>query len=295
MKIVIACDGSKQSEDAVQLAGKLPFVKSEYNLVNVIPTVEPVVSDLPEVTVERIKEFNQTLKVEGQKCIDQAAKLLESYDKKATGTIVEGDPLSKLVEISKTSDLMIVGSRGLNPMKSLFLGSVSDGLLRHSECPIIVYKHSDDFNVKDLEANFTVGYDESKSSKKAIDFLKNFNLDEVSQVKLMSVVELSYYYGMSYTIEVLESLSTKKENLKKEVEAQIDELRKVSTNPKYLAEVLTECVDASEEIGKDAHRNKSSLIVVGSNGKNLFDRIVLGSTSNRLAHHATNPVLIVRS
>lgn len=39
-------------------------------------------------------------------------------------------------------DLLIMGSRGLNAVKSVFLGSVSDACLQECPCPVLVVRHA---------------------------------------------------------------------------------------------------------------------------------------------------------
>lgn len=294
MKVTIACDGSKQSEKAIHLAGTLPLKKCEIDVVNVIPTVEFNSEQFPEETIRKLNDFNATLKTEAQICLQNAQEILSAYDRPAERVLIEGDPLTTLLELSQKSDLMIFGSRGLNPLKSLFLGSISDGMLRHSACPIIIYKGDESDGKTTFDNNITIGFDESSSSKKAIEFIKNFDLDRIDRINLVSIIELSFYYGMSYTMEVLESLPVRKKNLLSEMEKVLNELKEVSLSPTYVSEVRTDVTDISDELGKVAFENNSSLVVVGSEGKTLFDRIILGSTSNRLAHHSKNPVLIVR-
>jgi len=44
------------------------------------------------------------------------------------------------VEVARKveADLLVVGSHGKGPMKRLFLGSVSEGVLRRAPCPVLV-------------------------------------------------------------------------------------------------------------------------------------------------------------
>lgn len=54
--------------------------------------------------------------------------------------VVKGDAKIKLTELSKDvrADLVIIGSRGLGPIKKMIMGSVSDYIVHNCECPVLV-------------------------------------------------------------------------------------------------------------------------------------------------------------
>jgi nucleotide-binding universal stress UspA family protein len=39
------------------------------------------------------------------------------------------------------ADLIVIGSRGLGGMKRLLMGSVSESVVRHAHCPVLVVRH----------------------------------------------------------------------------------------------------------------------------------------------------------
>jgi nucleotide-binding universal stress UspA family protein len=52
--------------------------------------------------------------------------------------VVEGHPAAVLVEASRSASMVVVGSRGHRTATGLVLGSVSDQVAHHAECPVIV-------------------------------------------------------------------------------------------------------------------------------------------------------------
>lgn len=55
-------------------------------------------------------------------------------------SVEEGNPAKVLIERSKDADLLVVGSRGHGGFKGMLLGSVSQHLVAHSECPVVVVR-----------------------------------------------------------------------------------------------------------------------------------------------------------
>jgi nucleotide-binding universal stress UspA family protein len=50
----------------------------------------------------------------------------------------EGRPASALVRAAAGADLLVVGSRGRNPVVGMLLGSVSTECVHHAPCPVVV-------------------------------------------------------------------------------------------------------------------------------------------------------------
>jgi nucleotide-binding universal stress UspA family protein len=56
-------------------------------------------------------------------------------------SVVVGQPATELIDAAeKDADLVIVGARGLGAVGRLVLGSVSDRVVHHAGCPVIVVK-----------------------------------------------------------------------------------------------------------------------------------------------------------
>ena len=56
--------------------------------------------------------------------------------------LVMGQAVETIVEASKSGkfDLIVIGARGLSPIKEILLGSVSHGVTTHAQCPVLVVK-----------------------------------------------------------------------------------------------------------------------------------------------------------
>ena len=57
-------------------------------------------------------------------------------------TIVEeGQPTEVLLRAAESADLLVVGSRGMGGFRELLLGSVSQQLVHHAACPVVIVRH----------------------------------------------------------------------------------------------------------------------------------------------------------
>lgn len=55
-------------------------------------------------------------------------------------SLEEGNPAKVLIERSAEADLLVVGSRGYGGFKGMLLGSVSQHLVAHAQCPVVVIR-----------------------------------------------------------------------------------------------------------------------------------------------------------
>jgi nucleotide-binding universal stress UspA family protein len=53
-----------------------------------------------------------------------------------------GNPVTALVTESQRLDLLVLGSRGRGPARSVLLGSVSTEVVREAACPVVVVARS---------------------------------------------------------------------------------------------------------------------------------------------------------
>jgi nucleotide-binding universal stress UspA family protein len=72
--------------------------------------------------------------------VDLAPIRDEHPDVRITAAVVHGSPAEKLIDASAHADLIVVGSRGHGGFAGLLLGSVSEQVVRHAKCPVLVDK-----------------------------------------------------------------------------------------------------------------------------------------------------------
>ncbi|MCL4324072.1 MAG: universal stress protein [Candidatus Thermoplasmatota archaeon] len=139
-KIVVAVDGSPHAERALEVAVDLAKkYQSELDIVTVIPTMVVVASTEPWVP----PQLPETETKYYHDLIEKATRKATELGVPPKKTLcLEGHVVDELLAFTEKElpDLFIVGSRGLSTARRLLLGSVSDALVHHVKCPILIVK-----------------------------------------------------------------------------------------------------------------------------------------------------------
>lgn len=292
-KIAIACDGSDQSKKAIELTAKLPFGDADFEMVSVAAVVDYDDDAFPSDVRDNIETFNTELKSKALALLEEAKELFAAHGRTAKTKMLFGNPVDELTHYGSECDLMVMGSRGMNPVKSFFLGSVSDGVLRHAECSVLLYKDGAEAPLH-KKAKVIVGFDDTESSRKACQFLKNFNPERLEEIHLLAIIQMSFHYGMSYSLSALDMWPQYKMTVEQSLAKTREDLAKDLSFDKIEVDMVSETHDVADELNDQASKLAADLVVIGSKGKNFIDRLLVGSVSNRLAHHAKTPILVVR-
>jgi nucleotide-binding universal stress UspA family protein len=146
-KILVAIDGSKSSDNALDFALDLADKYSaQIVLISVFnpPTVSYLTSPaMVYIPVDTTKHSDE-IRAYHDKMLSEALKKVKNFNKdlKATKKLLEGRPADRIVETAKDGrfDLIVIGSRGLGGIKEFLLGSVSDRVADEAPCPVLIIK-----------------------------------------------------------------------------------------------------------------------------------------------------------
>ncbi|HET8951725.1 MAG TPA: universal stress protein [Solirubrobacteraceae bacterium] len=134
--IAVGCDGSPESEAALTAAvGFARLHGARLRLIEVLDTTwlgTPALMQGPgQYADPQEREAQARSWLAGR-----VAALPE--DVAAEPLVLTGLPEAQLAEQSRHADLVVVGSRGYGPHRSVLLGSVSGWLVRDAACPVLV-------------------------------------------------------------------------------------------------------------------------------------------------------------
>jgi nucleotide-binding universal stress UspA family protein len=189
-----------------------------------------------------------------------------------------------LLGVATEEDLVVVGARGRGGFRELLLGSVSQQVLHHAPCPVAVIRGA---GRTDGDGRIVVGVDGSAPSRRALTWA-------VEEGRLRSaVVAVVHAYQPASAADPDEVWDPGDDVAP--VEAALDvALEGIDATglPAPLERHLVPggAARAILEVARDAQ-----LVVVGSRGSGGFAGIVLGSVSQHVTHHATCPVVVLRT
>jgi nucleotide-binding universal stress UspA family protein len=209
--------------------------------------------------------------------------------------VVEGDPRTEIVASARDwgADLVVVGARGLGGIARFFLGSVSLAVARYAPCPVLVCKGTP----RDVHA-VTVALDGSDHARRALDWLvATLPPPPGLRMRLLGVTEPQHYPASAPGIlgtTLRAAVAAVDGERRAMLEAQLATMARSVRVQIPAIETAVVSGTPADAIVRDLERCGTDLVVLGARGAGAATRLLLGSVSEGVLHHATCPVLIVR-
>ena len=148
MKILLATDGTGYSAAALEMIEKFKLSGAdEVKIVSVVDMSVPFTVDVYGSNLTASAEIEKAARENADKVLQTAGQSISEKigDVQITTEVLYGSPESRIVETAEAmnADLIIVGSHGYNRWERLLLGSVSDSVVHHAPCSVLVVRHSD--------------------------------------------------------------------------------------------------------------------------------------------------------
>jgi nucleotide-binding universal stress UspA family protein len=283
-KILLATDGSEDAQlaatTAVDLTKKLD--SELLHVVYVEPMPEKHISglmrfrlDLPAEVVERVEQDAET------KLEEQVQKIRKAGDEVAQAHRRAGLPDAEILALAEELGvgLIVVGSRGRGGIRRALMGSVSDSVVRHAHCPVMVARGEPlIFPGKILLA--TDGSEEAELAATAAAELAKSTASE------LQVAHVAAQY--SYARAAGEELPDVAQQV---LDEQVSRLQHAGVTAAEahvrVGPPAAVIVALTEHIG-------AQLIIMGSRGMGGIRRALMGSVSDSVVSHAHCAVMVVR-
>ncbi len=135
--IVVGVDGSADSMAALRFAAAEAALRdAKLRVVCAWHIPAAVYAGGWAPSVDRTSGFDTTAHEVASRALSEVARQQPAVS--CESRIVEGQATEVLLWESEDADLLVVGSRGLGGFKSLLLGSVSQQVVHHARCPVVI-------------------------------------------------------------------------------------------------------------------------------------------------------------
>ena len=142
-QIVVGIDGSGGGAKALAFAFE-EAQRRDADLVGIYvwhyPTLAATPAPFGGVPLPPIEEMESAAQ-EGLNHILEGIEIPEGV--RFEGVVREGSPARVLIESSEDADLIVIGTRGHGGFTGLLLGSVSQQVVSHAKCPVLVVPSED--------------------------------------------------------------------------------------------------------------------------------------------------------
>jgi nucleotide-binding universal stress UspA family protein len=289
-RILLASDGSGDAAVAVRAAMDISAkTGSELHVVHAWQALIP-----PGYTGNPLPaKYSSRYDREAKHLLSAQVKLIEAAGGRVAGThLREGPVVNEILDLSEELDagLIVAGRRGLSPLKSLMMGSVSDGLAHYATRPVLIASGGERAWPP---ARIVIGEDLSDDAKGAAELGATLGKHLCADVCL--VLAVPKLPGVPQEARHRPDVPTIGEALRRSEQLLV-----------YLSEDLAEKLgrrpqtdvvegDAATVIVEAAERDDEPVLTaVGSRNLGKVKRLMLGSVSSDVLRAVSGSVLIYR-
>jgi nucleotide-binding universal stress UspA family protein len=298
-KILLATDGSPEAERAAGMAVALSkSLGAELHVTYVESMPDPLAWPESRVMVPELREdIRERAEAEARTKLEEEAEKIRGMGGEIAGVHAgTGRPDAEIVRAAEElgAGLVILGSRGLGPVRRAVMGSVSGSVVHHSHGSVLIVRDGAGED-GDLPAGpILLAVDGSGQAKVATEAALEISnaTDPGLHVVFVMPTERQLYSHHFYSQELKQSIRDRAED---DVEAFLAERRGWIEDHGGKVEDTHAAVGRPDaEIVKLAEELQAGLIVVGSRGLGGVRRALMGSVSDSVVRHAHSPVLVAR-
>jgi nucleotide-binding universal stress UspA family protein len=294
-KILCPMDFSEYSARALEYASSLAeHYESRLYVQHVIPELATVYPYFPShgmVTAD----FDRSVRCDAEERLQEAVRDRAPNGLKAETAVSEGVVSDAILSFGETHkvDLIVMGTHGRRGLDHLMMGSVTERVLRRSNCPVLaVRRPAHDFvdpkGSGDPVHIHKVLYctDFSGPAKHALPYALSLAEEYEAELTLLHVIE-SEPKGFAPGLIPQATI----DDLCRALKAQVptDALAWCSVNP------LVRTGRPYQQISQVAAEQQTDLVVVGVRGRGAADLALFGSTTHRVIQMGPSPVLVVHN
>ncbi|GFE80091.1 hypothetical protein GCM10011487_20910 [Steroidobacter agaridevorans] len=232
-------------------------------------------------------EVEQPLRLEAKRALDSLAEDIVAAGGEVNGRVLrEGRVLDEILAVSASSDLFVLGPRGVNPLRDFILGSTAERIARMVECPMLVVKQDPQIPYD----NVLVPVDFSQYSAPSLQFASR--LAPRATLHVFHALDASLKPRLRSAGVTEDGVAAYTDELQREANASMAELTAAASLGQPVLSTV-QVGDARINIYERAAANQCTLIVMGKQGRSWLSEHVLGSVTRRVLERADCDVVVV--
>ncbi|HKY50242.1 MAG TPA: universal stress protein [Candidatus Limnocylindria bacterium] len=287
VRILLATDGSPGAAVALDLVAALPLRSRDEVIVVMYP--DYFLAARPDRT-GLIGRLMQGRRDAALRTVDAAVRQLEQRGLRASGVVAEGleavDGILRVIA-ERAPDLLVMGTRGLGPVRSAVIGSVARALAQLSPVPVLIVR-----DLRTAPQRVLVAVDGSEASRAALSALARLPAPKELTIEILNVMPARDWARMSLPDEHLGQVRETQERAEAEAADALLRSSREALPTGVRVRTAKERGAVTETIWAHADAMAADLIVLGSRGDAGPRRPFWGSTAERLIVTSGRSVLV---
>jgi nucleotide-binding universal stress UspA family protein len=276
-KILVAYDGSASARSALIAAGRI--AEEEKSWVKVVAVVPAYEGDLELTGVSNIKE---TIAGSGKKNLADAKRLAEEHGLHILTDLEQGEPFEKIVHVAdeEKCDLVVMGRRGVSHLERELMGSVTARVIGYTKRDVLVVPEGTSLEWRRI----LLATDGSSQSEEAVELAIRIAEAHSSVLSVMRVVYTNDEFSALAPSLVTDMVTKAKET--------VDKIQQQAEKAGVKAEAIVKEGEPFRTITTFAKETPVDVIVMGSQGRRGWSKLLMGSVTERTIGYSPCPVLI---
>jgi nucleotide-binding universal stress UspA family protein len=300
MKVLVGVDGSAGGFAAVRLAGRLVDPAHDQIVLYYTPPEIHARGAGPDICERARTALADAIFAEARGDLPEVvAASLETI-------LGEQNPRRGVLAAAEQSHagMIVVGARGAGRIEKLLLGSVSTAVMRQSHVPVLVARPSET-SPAHTPLRVLLAFDGSPDAHRAARFAASLNWPADTSVVATGVIESLLAGAVPTWLEekarsadadaMAQAWVREHEADREHTQEQLHELCQGLPGVFTAAKCVVAEGHPAEQILRLIAAERINLVVVGAHGMGAAERLLIGSTAEKVLSMATCSVLVVRS
>jgi nucleotide-binding universal stress UspA family protein len=320
-KILVPLDGSELAETALDLATAVAAPNAHIHLLSVVTEayltdIMPTVYSPMNAGFDLSKQHSNSLESiadprmmhERTLYLEEVADRLRNRGHFISTEVEPGQAVTTITDVAANGfNLVVMATHGRTGLSKLILGSVAEGVLHKAPCPVLLAPVREGMTKGDKETkidSILVSLDGSAQSETVLPAVETLLQTHPAKVVLLRVGpqidlnaaahEIDPYIGSAVDLpgDDYGLLSNAAEH---QIRKYLDAIAEVLARQGATPFVEVSFNKPAEEIVFFAKYHKADLIAMATHGRTGLNRVLHGSVTESVLHHAACPILIVHT